>query len=130
MMGSLEFVLSVIGVCITTASLLYAVMANRDKARVEKSLKAHLGSTAGNIILIRKNSETAHKHIYNILSLVKEAQPDTDQIAEYAAWAQSDVTASDRTLEILLADILSLQEGLFGTRDIPSAPPRLEDLGR
>ena len=105
-------------------------MTSRDKAKVEKSLKAHLGSTAGNIILVRQNSETAHKHIYNILSLLKESPPNTEQIAEYAAWAQSDVTASDRTLEILLADILSLQEGLFGTRVIPPSPPRIEDLGR
>lgn len=114
-----EEVVGLVGVVIGIASLAFAFKAQHEKRQFEQLLKSTLVGLAGSIVMIRNNPALAHKNIDYILKRVDVlgANPDLNRIINRLAWAQGDSAATHRLLEVLLNDVLSLQEGLFGTRD-------------
>ncbi|SYZ72228.1 hypothetical protein TRIP_C20343 [Candidatus Zixiibacteriota bacterium] len=116
----MEIILAIMGVIIGLFSFLYALKTQREKRKFERLVKSNLAGLAGSIVMIRNNPALAHKNIDYILKHldVIESTPELNRILNRLAWAQGDSAAAHRLLEVLLNDVLTLQEGLFGTRDI------------
>jgi hypothetical protein len=108
-----------VGTAVTIASLVYALKTQRDRVKLEQLVKAKLRGIAGSLVAIRKNPALAHKNIDLAMKSLELVQPnEMNGIVNYLAWAEGDSAATHRLLELLLLDVLSLQEGLFGTRII------------
>lgn len=116
----MEIALSIIGVALGAAGLVYAVMTNREKARLEKLVQAELRGLAGNIEQIRVSPAWAHQHFQGIqeCALKLERNQDVDQILRHAQSGVGDSVAAERMISNLLGQVLTLQEGMFGTRTI------------
>jgi hypothetical protein len=85
-------------------------------------VRAKLAGIAGGIVLIRDNPRMAHKNIDHVLMRLNAVKStEMNEIVNHLAWAQGDSAAAHRLLELLLLDVLSLQEGLFGSRLISTA---------
>lgn len=129
-MDILGLIIAIVGTGITAAALTYAIKTNRDRDRIENLVKAKLASTAGSVELIRKNPHWADKHFKAISELAQSLSEEDirKKLAEHAQAGARDVTAAERMLRILRNDILSLQNGMFGTQnidkfDVPSESP-------
>ena len=118
----MEVALAIIGTLVGLVSFVYAIMTQREKSRYERLVQATLAGIAGSIVMIQKNPRLAHANIDHILQRLEdiESSPGKKDIINYLAWAQGDSAAAHRLLEVLLNDVLTLQEGLFGVRRITS----------
>ncbi len=117
----INLLLAVIGIVIGIASLVYAVMTNRDKARLEKLVQAELRGLAGNIDEIRANPKWAYEHFKTIQAYalkLEERSDSVNRIHEAALYGTGDALATERLLGNLLNQVLTLQDGLFGTKVI------------
>jgi hypothetical protein len=100
-------------------------------------VRTTLAGYAGNIELIRKNPHWADKHFKCILDVVLNVSQEIDRkvVGEHAHAGARDVVAAERMLRILRNDILSLQDGMFGTKtldkfDIPNENPTYGEEGQ
>lgn len=109
--------LDIFSAIITVGSLVYAVMTNREKRKLEKLVKSMLAGIAGNIRGIRENPAWADQQFRNIRerALELERNDDVKAILQHAHDGARDVTAAERMLGDLLGEVLWLQKGLFGT---------------
>ena len=116
----MDLLLSIIGVVITTASLVYAIKTNREKADRDRLVKEKLAGIAGNIECIRKSPNWADHHFgaINKEALKLERSEVKDEIIGHAHMGARDAVAAHRMLGNLLGDVLALQRGLFGTDNI------------
>lgn len=119
-----ENILAVIGIAISSlfgiVSLVYAFLTNRDKVRLEKLIQAELRGLAGNIKKIGDNTYAADKHFRTVQvhALKLERIDEVNAILGATQFGARDALAADHMIRNLLNQILTLQEGMFGTRNI------------
>ena len=104
----------------TLIGLAIAYYQFNEKKKLERFTKSSLQGIAGNLAKIQQSTEWADS---NFRATQSEAVklPDSDikrKITLYVHNGQGDVVASDRMVVNLFNDILTLQEGQFGTRII------------
>ena len=112
-------VIAVIGTIASVVSVVYAIMTNREKARLEKLIQAELRGFAGNIDQICGSPGWANRHFEAIQehALKLERNQDVHEILRNAQQGVGDSVAAERMIRNLLNQVLTLQEGMFGTRD-------------
>ena len=112
--------LSVLSVCIGVVAIVYAVMVNREKAKLEKLVRSGLRGLAGNICKVRQSTTWANWHFIKIQELVLQC-PETEErkgILKETQYGHGDAVASERMLTNLLNEVLITQDGLFNTKEI------------
>ena len=130
---TLEIVISVISVAVGLVALVYAMMTNREKARLEKLIAAELRGLAASIDWVRTNSAWASSHFGSIqeqaLSLDRSDQ--VNGILVHTQKGDHDTVAAERMMTNLFNQVLTLQEGIFGTRIVtyPKEFKRLTKYG-
>src|SRR6266436_9829277 len=112
---STEILLSILGVFITTASLVYAIKTNQEKRGRDRLVKEKLAWLAGNIESIRQSAKWADSHLGKISATALKLEPNeiVASVITAAHTGARDVVAAERMLGNLLGDILALQRGLF-----------------
>ena len=116
----METILGYLGVALGIAGIVYAYSTNREKARLENLVKAELRGLAGNIRSIRCNPGWADQHFSSIQerALKLERNEDVEQILKHTQQGARDATAAERLIGNLLTQVVTFQEGMFGTRII------------
>ena len=114
----MEIILSIVSVALGAGGLVYAWMTNREKANLERLMRSQLRGLAGNVVNTRKNPGWADCHFRNIqdTALRLDRNDHLNHILEEAQTGARDATAAERMLQNLLNELLSLQDGLFGTK--------------
>ena len=114
-----SLIVTSIGTAIGLGGLVYALMAKRAKASLEKLIKSELRGLAENISYIRSNPGWADSHFRSIRDecLKMDLDAHTQIIIKHAMDGARDSTAAERMLINLEKEVLFLQEGLFGTRE-------------
>ncbi len=114
----MELFLSIASVALGVAGLVFAYMTNRAKRDLEKLIQAELRGLAGNIEQIRVNPQWADTHLTNIHDLASkmERTEDVNKILQAANWGARDAIAAERMIGNLLNQVLTLQDGMFGTK--------------
>jgi hypothetical protein len=112
--------LSILSIGIGIAGMVYAVMTNREKAKIENLIRSELRGLAGNICKIRQSSAWAFWHFNNIQALVLKLSESEEkkEILKLTQLGHGDAAASDRMLTNLLNEVLITQDGLFNTKEI------------
>ena len=120
LLTSVSTLIGIVGTVVGIASSLHALATQRGKRRLEHLVQSKLAGVAGAIEAIGGNPALAHKNIDWVLSRVDKLREHEDLagLVNHLAWAQGDSATTHRLLEQLLLDVLALQEGLFGTRQI------------
>ena len=115
-----ELIFSIGGVVVGVACLVYAIMTNRQKKILEKLIAAELRGMAANIEWVRTNSNWADSHFNSIRdsALKIERSEELNKILTHAQSGARDAVAAERIVHTILNQILTLQEGMFGTRTI------------
>jgi hypothetical protein len=111
--------LSILSICIGVAGMVYAVMTNRERAKLENLVRSELRGLAGNICKIKQSSGWAYWHFNSIQALVLKL-PESEEKKEILRLTQlghGDAAASDRMLTNLLNEVLITQHGLFNTKE-------------
>jgi hypothetical protein len=119
-MDYFNLIIGFISAIVSAISLTFAIKTNREKNRLEKLIKCMLANFAGNAEMIRINPHWADKHFRDISTFAQKVTNKAigKKIIDHAHQGARDVTAAERMLRLLRNNILSLQEGLFNTRDI------------
>ena len=114
----MELAFGILGTLITVLSFAYALKTQHDQHRLERLIRCKSAGIAGSIVLIRNNPALAHKNIDYVPKRFDMVEPAREQKAmvNRLAWAQGDSAAAHRLLELLLVDVVTLQQGLFGTK--------------
>ena len=125
---TIETILSIVSVALGAAGIVYAILTNRAKTRLEQYIQRHLRSLAGNIEWITASAAWAGQHFQaiNETALRLERSEDVNQILTHAHDGRGDAIAAERMIKNLLNEALAIQEGQFGTRCIVH-PGRPED---
>ena len=116
----MDTLLSIISICIGFVGIIYALMVNREKAKLENLVQSGLRGLAGNICKIRQSTTWAFWHFGKIQELVLQL-PESEKRNEILRETQlghGDAAASERMLTNLLNEVLITQEGLFNTKEI------------
>lgn len=120
----IDTVLAIVGIGVSagfgTGGIVYAVFTNREKKKLETFVKANLVSTAGNVEKIRESAQFAWRN-FNYIRESATKLPDSEEknnIIKCGALGTGDAAAADRMMGNLLNEVLSTQEGLFGTTEI------------
>jgi hypothetical protein len=123
----MEIFLSIVGLVLTGASLIYAFVANREKSRLQKLIQIKLEDIVQGIEQVRGNTKLAHTHIDEIRRFLNGVRRSNElkTILDRAAWAEADITAAHHMLKRLRYDVTSLRNGLFGIQEVP--PPADKD---
>jgi hypothetical protein len=129
----MSLALTIISLLVGMLSLVYAVITNREKAKLEKIIQSRLLNVAESVEDAKNNTKLAHGHIDEIrrflngLKHSKEMNTTLDRVA----WAEADITAAHRMLKRLKCDVDSLQEELLVagkiSRDKDPKNPKLID---
>ncbi len=125
----MEIALSVIGAVVGIAGLIYAIMTNHAKASLERLIRAELRGFAGNIDHIRNSAHGANEHLHYIRKFAANLDQGNfvTEIIARAHVGGNDAASAERMLQNLLNQVLTLQEGMFGTREVTSPVPRMEE---
>jgi hypothetical protein len=117
---TMELALSILGVVITTGSLVYAIKTNQEKRGRDRLVREKLAGLAGNIESTRQSAKWADGHLNNISINARKLEPNetVSAIIGGAHTGARDIVAAERMLGNLLGDVLALQRGLFGTEEI------------
>lgn len=112
--------ISVISFVIAVGMAVYTVATNRDRKKWENLSKAMLRNLAGTMELVRTNPRWADGNFKKILKIAVKLADEVprEEICIAALAGARDVTAAERMLRVLRNDVLAMQEGLYGTRDI------------
>ena len=113
--------LTIISFLVGVLSLVYAVIANREKAKLEKVVKMRLLTISESVEDVEHNASLAHKHIDATRQFLNnlEHSRGLNTILDQIAWAEADVTAAHRMSKRLKRDVDSLHEGLFSRGKAP-----------
>ena len=115
-----SLIISIIGTSITAGSFVYAIKTRREKKALERLIHGKLKGIAGNIVASEKSATLADNNFRRCrdeaLKLVKSTLKN--EILKHAHNGARDAESASRMLENLLNEVLSLQDGLFKTRDI------------
>jgi metal-dependent hydrolase (beta-lactamase superfamily II) len=114
--------LTIISFFVGVLSLVYAVITNREKAKLEKVIKMRLLNISESVEDVVNNAALAHTHIDATRQFLNdlERSKGLKTILDRIAWAEADITAAHRMSKRLKRDVDSLQEGLFFKGKIPS----------
>ncbi len=115
---TVEMLLTIVGTVIGIAGLIYALMTTREKAKLEKLIKAELRGLAGNIDWIKTNAGWAGSHFRDIQKhcLNLDRNEHVNKILEHAHLGGDDSMSAERMMQNLFNNVLILQQGMFGTR--------------
>jgi len=119
--GAIVSIISIIvSVTLGTASLVYACKTNQEKKKLEDYIQAELRGLAGNIDKIRVSPEWAEHHFGEIRNQALELEPTNEmkEIVRHAQDGAKDAAAASRMIRNLLNQVLTFQEGMFGTREL------------
>lgn len=116
----MENIWTIIGVLITTASLVYAIKTNLEKGKLERLIRESLAGVAGGIEQIKESPYWADCHFKELREKVAQMSPteDTKDMLHHIMDGARDVCAATRALEILLGNVVTIQRGLFGKHEI------------
>jgi F0F1-type ATP synthase membrane subunit b/b' len=117
----MSIALTIIGLLVGVLSLVYAVITNREKAKLEKIIQSRLLHIAESVEDAKDNTKLAHGHIDEVrrfLNGLKHSK-EMNSILDRAAWAEADITAAHRMLKRLKCDVCSLQEELLVAGKFP-----------
>ena len=117
----MNLALTIISLLVGALSLVYAVIANREKAKLEKIIQSRLLNITESVEDAKNNTKLAYGHIDEIrrfLNSLKRSK-DMNTTLDHVAWAEADITAAHRMLKRLKRDVESLQEGLLVAGKIP-----------
>jgi hypothetical protein len=107
--------LTIISFLVGVLSLIYAVITNREKAKLEKVVKMRLLNISESIRDVENNAALAHTHIDAIRRFLNDLKhtKGLKNILDRIAWAEADITTAHRMSKRLKCDVDSLQQGLF-----------------
>jgi len=116
----MDTLFSLLSICIGIAGIVYALMVNREKAKLENLVRSKLRGLAGNICKIRQSTTWGYWHFCKIQELVLNLSESEEKkaILKETQLGHGDIAASDRMLSNLLNEVLITQEGLFNTKEI------------
>jgi hypothetical protein len=116
----MENMVEFISIGIGFAGVLYAILTNRQKAKMENMVRIHLSGIAGNIKAIRKSTGWSWTHFGKIQNIAVnlESSEVRETILKSAQLGTGDSAAADRMLENLLNNVTNIQEGMFGTTEV------------
>lgn len=115
----MEMLLSLMSVALGVGGIIYAILTNREKKKLENVVKVSLSTTAGNIEKIRQSAHWAWEH-FQIIHDNADRLPDSKdrtKINQSSQLGTGDSAAVERMLGNLLNEVLATQEGLFGTTE-------------
>jgi hypothetical protein len=117
----MELFLSLFGLVLTVASIIYAFITNREKNKLQSLVKIRLEDMIKSIEAVRGNTKLAHTHIDHIRKFMNglRRSDELKTMLDRVAWAEADITAAHRMLKRLRQDVASLQNGLFAVQEIP-----------
>ena len=127
----MELYLTIASVGVGVAGLVYAYMTNRANADLRALVRSSLQGLAGNIDIIHKNPVWADEHFSRIQQRALNLERGNDHvksILDHAHLGARDFTAAERMLRNLLNEVLTIQEGMFGTR-IMTHPDHIHEQG-
>ena len=115
-----SLIISIIGTIITAGSFVYAFKTNREKKALERLIRGTLKGIAGNIVASEKSATLADRHFNSCRdeALKLDESISKKEILKHLHDGARDAESASRMLENLLNEVLSLQDGLFKTRDI------------
>jgi hypothetical protein len=115
-----SLVISIISTIITVGSLVYAIKTNREKKSLERLIHGKLKGIAGNIVASDKSATLADTHFRKCRDKALKLDESSlkNEILVHLHDGARDAESASRMLENLLNEVLSLQNGLFKTRDI------------
>jgi hypothetical protein len=107
--------LTIIGFLVGIVSLVYAVITNREKAKLEKVIKMRLLNIEESVEDLEKNTALAHTNIDTARQSINDLKHSKGmkEILDRIVWAEADITAAHRLSKRLKRDIESLDDGLF-----------------
>lgn len=116
----MEHALTIIGLALGVVSLIYAVVTNREKAKLERLFQVELEDVIASIDKVNKNTQLAYSHLDPIRRFLQKLAPSEELAAvlDHMAWLTGDVTAADRLIERMRNDVLALQSGLYDVKFI------------
>lgn len=125
----MENMVEFISIGIGLVGVLYAILTNRQKTKMENMVRIHLSGIAGNIKAIRKSTEWSWTHFDKIqnIALNLESSEVRETILKSAQLGTGDSAAADRMLENLLNNVMNIQEGMFGTTEVRYPEEKTKD---
>ena len=118
-----QITLAIIGFAVSgvlgAAGLVYAYIANRDKARLERLIKADLRSLIGNIERIKVSARWGHEHIEKVhkKAIGLERNQLVEEILELACRGKADALSAKSMTKNLLREARAIRDGLFPPED-------------
>lgn len=127
----MELSLSIGGFVLTVASLIYAIITSREKAKLQKLVEVRLENMIESVKDIKDNTELAYRHTNEIRRFLNGVNQSDElkTMLDRATWAQGDITTAHRMLNRLKHDISSLQHTLFDTEIAQHRDDALESVG-
>ena len=116
----MESALAITGLALGVLSLIYAVVTNREKAKLERLIEVRLQDVVASIDKVNKNTQLAYSHLDPVRRFLQKLAP-SDELAtvlDQMTWLHGDVTAADRLIERMRNDVTALQSGLYGTKSV------------
>jgi len=108
-------IITIVSLFVGVLSLVYAVITNREKAKLEAVVENILLNISSNVQDIVDNAALAYIHIdatRRYLNALKHSR-ETKTILDRTAYALADITATHRMSKRLKTEVDSLREGLF-----------------
>ena len=116
----MENIFDVLGITIGLTGVLYAILTNRQKAKMENMVRIHLSGIAGDIKEIRKSTDWCWRNFDSIQNNAVNLEESElkKKILKSAQHGMGDSAAAHRMLGSLLSYVMNTQEGMFGTTEI------------
>lgn len=115
-----SLIISIIGTIITVGSLVWSFKTSKEKKTLERLIHGKLKGIAGNIVASDKSATLADIHFRKCRNeaLKLDESIEKNEIIKHSHDGARDAESASRMLENLLNEVLSLQDGLFKTREI------------
>jgi len=116
----MDYLMNYISITVGIIGAFYAILSNRQKAKMENMVRIHLSGIAGDIQVVRENTGWGWEHLNNIQNYGINIEPNElkEKILKSAQLGGSDVAAANRMLGNLFNRIVNTQEGMFGTNEV------------
>ncbi len=116
----MEYFFDFLGIAIGLSGFLYAVLTNRQKAKMETMVRIHLSGIAGDVKEIRENTKLSWSHfdIVTDNAIKLDSCEFKDNILKSSQLGSGNSAAAHRMLGNLLNYVLNTQEGMFNTTEI------------
>lgn len=124
----MDLLLSIGGTLITTGALVYGIITNRQKIKFEKLVRDKLAGIAGNVWYAQKSAGLSDKNFTRTREAAYKLEEcdEKQDILKHIHNGARDAVAAKRMLSNLLGEVISMQNGMFGT-EIIAHPERSEN---